>query len=84
MLEMDQLALEAAEEMLCHGIVVEITLAGHALPDSVGRQPLPEGLGSVLDAPVIVKDRPLDGLQRRTAMSMASSVGAVSIRSEKA
>ena len=81
---MDQLALEAAEEMPCHGVVVGIALAGHALPDSVGRQPLPEGLGSVLDAPVIVKDRPLDGLQRRTAMSMASSVGAVSIRSEKA
>ena len=31
---MDQLALEAAEEMLCHGIVVGIALAGDALPDS--------------------------------------------------
>lgn len=50
MLEMDQLALEAAEEMLCHGIVVEITLAGHALPDSIERQPFPEGERGVLDA----------------------------------
>ena len=50
MLEMDQLALEAAEEMLCHGIVVGIALAGHALPDSIERQPFPEGERGVLDA----------------------------------
>ena len=59
MLEMDQLALEAAEEMLCHGIVVEITLAGHALPDSIELQPFPEGERGALDAPFTVKDESL-------------------------
>lgn len=33
-LEMNQLAFEAAEEILCHGVVVGIALAGHALLDS--------------------------------------------------
>ena len=47
---MDQLALEAAEEMPCHGVVVGINLAGHALPDSIERQPFPEGERGVLDA----------------------------------
>lgn len=55
-LEVNQLALEAAEEILCHGVVVGIALAGHALLDSIGLQPLPEGSGGVLDAPVTVKD----------------------------
>lgn len=35
-LEVDEFALEAAEEIFCHGIVVGIALAGHALPDSIG------------------------------------------------
>ena len=47
---LDQLALEAAEEMPCHGVVVGIALAGHALPDSIERQPFPEGERGVLDA----------------------------------
>ena len=46
MLEMDQLALEAAEEMLCHGIVVGIALAGDALPDSTELQPGHHGINS--------------------------------------
>ena len=58
-LEVDQLALEAAEEIFCHGVVVGIALAGHALLDSIGLQPLPEGDRSVLDAPVTVKDEAL-------------------------
>ena len=56
---MDQLALEAAEEMLCHGIVVGIVLAGYALPDSIERQPFPEGERGALDAQFTVKDESL-------------------------
>ena len=44
-LEVNQLALEAAEEILCHGVVVRLALTGHALLDSIGLQPLPEGSG---------------------------------------
>lgn len=55
-LEVDQLTLEAAEEIFCHGVVVGLALAGHALPDSIGLQPLSEGDRGVLDAPVTVKD----------------------------
>ena len=58
-LEVDQLAFEAAEEIFCHSVVVRITLAGHALPDSIGLQALPECGRGVLDAPVTVKDEPL-------------------------
>ena len=47
---MDQLALEAAKEMHCYGVVIGIVLAGHALPDSIERQPFPEGKRGVLDA----------------------------------
>ena len=57
--EVDEFALEAAEEIFCHGVVVGITLAGHALPDSMGFQPLPECDRGVLDAPITVKDEPL-------------------------
>ena len=56
---MDQLTLEAAEEMLCHGAVVGIALAGHALPDFIERQPFPDADRSVLDAAVTVKDEAL-------------------------
>ena len=31
---MDTLALEAAEEVFGHGVVIGIALAGHALPDA--------------------------------------------------
>ena len=57
--EMDQLALEAAEEIFCHGVVVRIALAGHALPDSIALQPSLEGSRGVLDTPVAMKDEPL-------------------------
>ena len=33
-LEVDQLTLEAAEEVLCNGIVTRGTAAGHVLPDT--------------------------------------------------
>ena len=56
---MDQLALEAAEEMPCHGVVVGIALAGHALPDFIERQSFPKGECGVLDAPITVKDEAL-------------------------
>ena len=58
-LEVDQLAFEAAEEIFCHGVVIGIALAGHTLLDSIGLQPLPEGGCGVLDALVTVKDEPL-------------------------
>lgn len=58
-LEVDQLAFEAAEEIFCHSVVVRITLAGYALPDSIGLQALPECGRGVMDAPVTVKDEPL-------------------------
>ena len=57
--EMDQLALETAEEIFYHGVVVGIALAGHALPNSIGLKALPEGPRGVLDAPVTVKNEPL-------------------------
>lgn len=47
---MDQLTLEAAEEMLWHGVVVGIALVGHALSDSIERQPFPESERGVLNA----------------------------------
>ena len=54
---MDQLTLEAAEEIFCHGVIIRVAFSGHALPDSKGFQPLPKGPGSVLDASVTVKDQ---------------------------
>ena len=60
--EKDQLTLEAAKEMHCYGVVIGIALAEHALPDSIERQPFPEGQSSVLDAPVSVKDEALGRL----------------------
>lgn len=56
-LEVDQLAFEAAEEVLCNGVVIRIAAAGHALPDAVGFQTLPIGPGGILDAPVAVKSQ---------------------------
>ena len=49
---MDQFALETAEEIFCHGVVVVIALVGHALPDSIGLQAFPKGDRGILDAPV--------------------------------
>ena len=37
MAQMDALALEAAEEVFGHGVVIGIALAGHALPDAFAR-----------------------------------------------
>lgn len=33
--ETDQFALEAAEEIFCHSVVVGITFAGYVLPDFI-------------------------------------------------
>lgn len=57
--EVNQLALEAAEEIFRHGVVVGIALAGHALPDPIGIQLRPKGRRRILDAPITVKDEPL-------------------------
>ena len=56
-LEVDQLTLEAAEEVLCNSIVVWIAAAGHALPDAAGFQTLPVGTGGILDASITVKNQ---------------------------
>ena len=56
-LEMDQLTLEAAEEVLRNGIVIRVAAAGHALPNAVGFQTLPVGTGGILDAPITVKNQ---------------------------
>ena len=51
LLELDQLALETAEEILCHSVIVEYALLG-----SIGLHPLPESDCGVLDALATVKD----------------------------
>ena len=61
-LEVDQLTLEAAEEVFHNGVVIGVTAAGHALPDIIGFQTLPVGLGGILDAPVTVKNQTSGGL----------------------
>ena len=52
LLEMNQFALQAAEKILSDIIVVRITFAGHALPDTVSLQTFPIGFGGILDATV--------------------------------
>ena len=51
---MDALALEAAEEVFGHGVVIGIALAGHALPDAEAGETLTVSVGGVLDAAVRV------------------------------
>ena len=65
-LEVDQFALKAAEEIFCHGVVVRSALAGRVLPDSIGLQLLPEGNRGVLDAPVAVKAEYLSNTKPHT------------------
>ena len=52
MAQMDALALEAAEEVFGHGVVIGIALAGHALPDAEAGETLTVSVGGVLDAAV--------------------------------
>ena len=56
MAQMDALALEAAEEVFGHGVVIGIALAGHALPDAAAGETLTVSVGGVLDAAVGVED----------------------------
>ena len=56
MAQMDALALEAAEEVFGHGVVIGIALAGHALPDAEAGETLTVSVGGVLDAAVGVED----------------------------
>ena len=44
MAQMDALALEAAEEVFGHGVVIGIALAGHALPDAEAGETLYDAL----------------------------------------
>ena len=57
MAQMDTLAFEAAEEVLGNGIVVRVTLAGHALTDAKVIKALAVGGRGVLDAAVRVEDQ---------------------------
>ena len=57
MAQMDALALEAAEEVFGHGVVIGIALAGHALPDAQHGKPAPKGFRGILDAPVTVENQ---------------------------
>ena len=61
-LEVDQLTLKAAEEVLRNSVVIGVTAAGHTLPDAIGFQALPVGPGGILDAPVAVKNQTSGGL----------------------
>ena len=61
-LEVDQLTLKAAEEVLRNGVVIRIAATGHALPDAVGFQTLPVAPGGILDTPVAVKNPTSGGL----------------------
>ena len=56
MAQMDALALEAAEEVFGHGVVIGIALAGHALPDAEAGETLTVSVGGVWDAAVGVED----------------------------
>ncbi len=84
MAQMDALALEAAEEVFGHGVVIGIALAGHALPDAEAGETLTVSVGGVLTPRSEWKMRPGRGLRRRTAMPRAARVRFVSMRSEKA
>ncbi len=84
MAQMDALALEAAEEVFGHGVVIGIALAGHALPDAETGETLTVSVGGVLDAAVGVEDEAGQRLAARTAMPRAARVRFVSMRSEKA
>ena len=61
-LEVDQLTLKAAEEVLRNSVVIGVAAAGHTLPDTIGFQALPVGPGGILDAPVAVKNQTSGGL----------------------
>lgn len=54
--EVDEFALEAAEEIFSNSVVVRVAFAGHALADAKCLQPLAIGRGSVLGASVTVED----------------------------
>lgn len=78
MLEVDQLAFETAEEIFCHGVVVGIVLAGHALPDSIeDSRRSRKATAAYWTSRSLCKMSPLGGLQRHTAMSRDSKGGSV-------
>src|SRR5699024_115810 len=60
-LEVDQLTLKAAEEVLRNSVVIWVTAAGHALPDAIGFQTLTVAPGGILDTPVAVKNQTSGG-----------------------
>ena len=61
-LEVDQFTLEAAEEVLRNSVVIGVTAARHALPDTIGFQALPVDPGGILDTSVAVKNQTSGGL----------------------
>lgn len=60
--QVNQFALEAAEKVLRHSIVVRVAFAGHALPDAQHGKPVPKGFRGTLDAPVTVENQARAGL----------------------
>lgn len=56
MAHMDALALEAAEEVFGNGVVIRISLAGHALLNAEVDKSLAVSVGGVLDAAVGVEN----------------------------
>ena len=59
--QVNQLAFQAAEKVFGHGVVVRVALAGQALTDAKGSQPVTEGRGGILAAPVAMEDQPRAG-----------------------
>ena len=84
MAQMDALALEAAEEVFGHGVVIGIALAGHALPDAETGETLTVSVGGVLDAAVGVEDEAGQRLAAPDGHAEGGESEIVSMRSEKA
>src|SRR5579871_2838506 len=70
-LVVDELPLQAGEEALHRGVVPAVGTAAHATGDAVLARELPVVVAGVLAAPVGVRQQPLPGTRRRTAMSRA-------------
>ena len=84
MAQMDALALEAAEEVFGHGVVIGIALAGHALPDAEAGETLTVSVGGVLDAAVGVEDEAGYGVTDQIAAAQIENRGQVELLSKQA
>ena len=55
--QVNQFALEAAEKVFRHSVVIGVAFAGHALPDAQRGKPVSKGFRSILDTPVTVENQ---------------------------